>query len=103
VLRLAFSDDGRALATSSADGKLRLWDLPSRTLVGAPLAGGGGTTFLLPGDRILVGTSTTGTGVLWPVASRAWEARACRVAHRSLTRDEWRAVLPDRSYRAVCP
>jgi WD40 repeat protein/DNA-binding SARP family transcriptional activator len=102
VLGLAFSPDGTQLATSNGDGKLRLWDVASRRLVGAPLDGGGGTTFFLPDGRTLVGVSPDGTGVLWPVDALSWEDRACQVARRNLTRDEWLAFLPGRPYRPTC-
>jgi hypothetical protein len=32
-----------------------------------------------------------------------WERFACRAAGRDLTPTEWRALLPDRPYRPVCP
>ena len=53
--------------------------------------------------QTLVGVSPNGTGILWPVDPEAWNTRACQVARRNLTRDEWEAFLPDRSYRRVCP
>jgi WD40 repeat protein len=102
VLRLAFSPDGSMLATSNGDGKLRLWDVASRRLIGAPLDGGGGTTFFLPDGRTLVGVARDGARVLWPVDPAAWKARACRVARRDLTHDEWHAFLPGRQYRPSC-
>ena len=33
----------------------------------------------------------------------AQNAHACHIAHRNLTRAEWRDFLPQRSYRDVCP
>jgi WD40 repeat protein/DNA-binding SARP family transcriptional activator len=102
VLKLAFSPDGTLLATSNGDGKLRLWDVASRRLIGAPLDGGGGTTFFLPDGHTLVGIAPDSTGVLWPVDIHAWKARACHVARRNLTRDEWLAFLPGHPYRATC-
>jgi WD40 repeat protein/DNA-binding SARP family transcriptional activator len=102
VLGLAFSPDGTQLATSNGDGKLRLWDVASRRLVGAPFDGGGGTTFFLPDGRTLVGVAPDGTGLLWPVNALSWETRACQVARRNLTRDEWLAFLPGRRYRRTC-
>lgn len=102
VLKLAFSPDGTLLATSNGDDKLRLWDVASRTLIGAPLDGGGGTTFFLPGGGTLVGVAPDGTGVFWPVDTHSWEARACQVARRNLSRSEWLAFIPGHRYRAIC-
>ena len=39
----------------------------------------------------------------WPVDRPTLQRFACRVAGRSLSRDEWRAVLPNQPYRRVCP
>jgi hypothetical protein len=44
-----------------------------------------------------------GEGWLWDVRPSAWEERACSVAGRQLTRDEWAQFLPGRPFRAVCP
>jgi hypothetical protein len=38
----------------------------------------------------------------WDVSPALWSRRACDVAGRELTPAEWRDVLPDRPYRAVC-
>ena len=45
----------------------------------------------------------SGTGVVWNVDPAAWRRQACRIAHRNLTRSEWRDLLPRRGYRDVCP
>jgi WD40 repeat protein len=71
VLRLAFTPDGRTLASSSEDGTVRLWSLPARrelvTLFrGAPL------DYLdFSGDgRTLIGTSTNGHLQLWRISGK---------------------------------
>jgi hypothetical protein len=46
--------------------------------------------------------STEGRGLRWDVSPALWSRRACAVAGRELTLAEWRDVLPDRPYRAVC-
>ena len=89
---------------TSSDGKLRLWNVASRRLIGAPLPGsdrGGSVAFLADGTRVL-GVFGSGTGVVWNVDPDAWEARACSVARRTLTPDEWRDFLPERPYGRVC-
>jgi WD40 repeat protein len=105
VVSVSFNASGTELMSTSGDGKLRLWDLASGKLIGAPLpgaaAGGEGTFF--PDGRQMIAVFDSGTGVIWNADPGAWKARACSVAHRSLTRLEWRDFLPGRGYRAVCP
>ncbi|HZO34335.1 MAG TPA: WD40 repeat domain-containing protein, partial [Gaiellaceae bacterium] len=104
VLSVSFDRQGTRLLTTSTDGKLRLWDIASGKLVGAALPGadtGGWGTFF-PDGRRAVAVFGDGTGVVWNLDPAAWRAQACRVAHRELTRAEWRDFLPQRGYRRVC-
>ncbi|TML15436.1 MAG: WD40 repeat domain-containing protein [Actinobacteria bacterium] len=101
---MTFNPSGTEVITTSSDGKLRLWDLASRKLVGAPLPGtdsGGWGTFFPDGKQVIA-VFGSGTGVVWDVDPAAWKAHACRIAHRNLTRTEWQDFLPQRGYRAVC-
>jgi len=105
VLSVTYDPTGTKVITTSNDGKFRLWDLASGKLVGAPLpgadTGGWGTYF--PDGKQVIATFWSGTGVVWNVDPAAWKTQACRVAHRNLTRSEWRDFLPQRSYGHVCP
>jgi WD40 repeat protein len=104
VLSLSFNPSGTQLATTSGDGQFRLWDVASGKLIGAPLPGAetGGWGVFGPDGKHLVAVFSSGTGVMWNVDPHAWERHACRVAHRNLTRSEWRDLLPQRAYRPVC-
>jgi len=104
VLSVTFNPSGTEVVTTSSDGKFRLWDLASGKLVGAPLPGaetGGWGTFF-PNGKQVIAVFSTGVGVVWNVDPAAWRAQACRVAHRNLTRIEWRDFLSQRGYRHVC-
>jgi WD40 repeat protein/DNA-binding SARP family transcriptional activator len=104
VLSVTFDPTGAEVMTTSTDGKLRLWNLASGKLVGAPLPGadtGGWGTFFPDGRRVIA-VFDSGVGVVWNVDPNAWKAQACAIAHRNLTRAEWRDLLPQRSYRRVC-
>jgi len=83
---------------------LRLWDLASRKLVGAPLpgstTGGWGTYF--PDGRHIVAVFGSGVGVVWDVDPADWERAACAIANRQLTHQEWHDFLAERHYRSVC-
>ena len=41
---------------------------------------------------------------LWDVSTQGWSDRACRIAGRNLTYDEWLRYLgKDKPYAKVCP
>jgi hypothetical protein len=54
-----------------------------------------------PGTKIAVG-ATNGNATVIDVDPTSWEATACRIAGRNLTRAEWAEYLPDRPYAATC-
>ena len=91
--------------TASEDGKLRLWDVVTRKLIGAPLPGSttSGSVSFFPDGKHVLGVFSSGTGILWNVDPAAWKAKACSVARRNLTHAEWTEFLGGRSYRNVCP
>jgi WD40 repeat protein len=106
VTAVSFSGDGSTLASSSIDGTVTLYDVASRQPIGDPLnagyAGGAGTTTLSPDGRVLVTAYGDGHVVIWDVDPAAWQQRACALAGRNLTRDEWRQYLGSRPYEMTC-
>jgi WD40 repeat protein/DNA-binding SARP family transcriptional activator len=100
------SPDGRTAVGSDTAGTVRLWDLPSRATIGDPLPGPktgrqAAASFTRNGRSVVV-VSDTGAGWVWDVNVSDWLARACEVAGRSFTRQEWRELLPDRPYHTTC-
>jgi WD40 repeat protein/DNA-binding SARP family transcriptional activator len=98
-----FDPSGQMLITMSSDGNLRLWDVATQKLIGAPIpvsTGDGSAEFFPDGTHVFGDFGPT--GVVWNVDPVAWEAQACRVAHRNLTREEWNDFLGQRRYRPVC-
>jgi WD40 repeat protein len=99
-----FDRSGQMLVTMSSDGHLRLWDVATQKLIGAPIpvwdGNGGSAEFFPDGKHILADFGPA--GVVWNVNPAAWEAQACRTAHRNLTREEWTEFLGGRTYRVVC-
>ena len=90
-------------ASAAQDGSVMLWDVKtgremlslrrSATLVafsptGLLLATAGG-----PDKRVTV----------WNVSIDTWADRACSIANRNLTCEEWRQYIADSPYQPVCP
>ncbi|MFE9612353.1 protein kinase [Streptomyces sp. NPDC006012] len=82
VLGLAFSPDGRTLASGSGDGSARLWSMTSRRRVGRPMTAGSldidGVTFSRDG-RTLATAGSDGTARLWNVADQRQIGRPMRI------------------------
>jgi hypothetical protein len=55
-----------------------------------------------PNGSQLVAVYGDGTGLVWDVDPDHWKQRACSVASRSLSREEWEELLPERRYQPAC-
>jgi WD40 repeat protein len=105
---LAVSPDGERLAAISTDGALRLWRLSDGRAIGPPLRGHGNPALGIAwptAERLITsGYSLTQWGNLisWEVSPDGWVERACAIAGRDLTQDEWQRYLPGEEYRRTC-
>jgi WD40 repeat protein/tRNA A-37 threonylcarbamoyl transferase component Bud32 len=101
---LEFSPDGRTLAISGFEPAASLWDVASGTQIGPPLSAGDRRTMIdLSADgRQMLEVHGNGKGALWDVDPESWKRRACDLANRTLTREEWEEILPGRSYEPAC-
>jgi hypothetical protein len=106
VLSLIPSPDGRWLAAVGTDGQLALIDLATRTPVGQPLPGptdsGWGFPIWRHDSPSVTMWYETGKTLRWAVGADEWIERACRVAHRDLTADEWQLLRPGTPWRHTC-
>jgi WD40 repeat protein len=113
----AFNSEGSLLATSSLLGTSRLWDAATGLafggeLVASPRFGAGGDLppFLglrnafSPDGRLLAVAAVESRAMLWDIDPASWRKRACAIAGRNLSREEWKLYLPAGTpYRATCP
>jgi WD40 repeat protein len=101
----ALTPDDRMLATTSGDGTSQLWDVASGRSIGSSLNVGVPRPLKLTfvaGGTALVALADVGRGAVWDLRPRSWQARACAIAGRPLTRAEWQDALPGRAYAPAC-
>jgi len=109
VLQMAFSPDGKILAVSNVStntSSITLWDVARGERLGQPLEWRGGRAFAVgfsPDGKTLVAGSEDHGLIAWDVNLESWRERACGIANRNLTYEEWTQFLGEESYRATCP
>jgi WD40 repeat protein/DNA-binding SARP family transcriptional activator len=104
VMTTSFSPDGRMLATSGL-GSAELWDAASEKQLGALSSGltpKPAAAAFDPTGHTLVTAFEDGTVLLWAVDPTSWPRRACALAGRRLTKQEWSDFLPGRPYKPSC-
>jgi WD40 repeat protein/class 3 adenylate cyclase/energy-coupling factor transporter ATP-binding protein EcfA2 len=119
VTGTAFDPAGSFLATTSLNGATRLWDAPTGLgyddeLVGSPRPGSlarsidlppflGLRNAFSPDGKLLAAAGIETRAMVWDVDPALWRRRACAIAGRNLSREEWKLYLPSGGpYRATC-
>jgi WD40 repeat protein len=101
----SFDPTGRWLAIIDGAGRLTLWNMERETPRLAPLPASPAplsqVVFDPRGERLAT-TDRAGNVLLWDLRADALLERACGVAGRNLTREEWNRFIDVESYRATC-
>jgi WD40 repeat protein len=115
VNSIAFAPDSRALVSSSyvesrqgSSQTLISWDLSNPASPERAFSIRTGTTsdinalaFTVDGHW-LVSSSWNDGAFVWDVSQESWSERACRIAGRNLTYDEWKHWIGDQPYGLTC-
>ena len=92
------------LAVSGFEPGASLWDVATGTQIGPSLdrrAPAAMIDLSSDGRRLLM-TAANGEGAIWDIDPDSWARRACALANRTLTREEWERFLPGRPYEPAC-
>ena len=106
VSAMAFSPDGRFLASGGMDSVVRLWDSATNQAVGLPFLGpsqGVASLAFSPDGKQLVAVDGGGAIYVWDMVMTDWESAVCGLAGRNLSGLEWQQFMPDQPYRLTCP
>jgi WD40 repeat protein len=107
VSSIAFDPTAQRFATTaSQDGAIKLFATSTLQQEGTTLntdqRAASTATFDPRGNSLLV-INDHGHAFTWPTSIAGWEQRACAIAGRNLTPQEWSRYLPGQAYMRVCP
>jgi hypothetical protein len=114
VWSVAFSPDGKLLASGGEGGLIQLWEVEHRRPLGEPLEShteGVMSVAFSPDGKLLASGGEDGRApgeengmiFLWDLDLHSWQYRACQIANRNFTRAEWAQYMGNEPYHATCP
>jgi DNA-binding SARP family transcriptional activator/WD40 repeat protein len=106
ITGLAFEPGGQRFVTAGyQDGSVKLWFMPTLQQEGPALptdSGAAASVAFAADGRGLLDVQDTGRAFAWPTSLSDWEQRACQVAGRNFTREEWVRLVAQPGYERVC-
>jgi WD40 repeat protein len=96
VRGLAYAPDGLTLVSIGDDGNIVLWDVPTARPLGPPIEAGQGQlrqVVFMPDGKRLATRGTDGILKMWDLDPDSWMRKACALAHRDLTDEEWQRFV----------
>jgi WD40 repeat protein len=99
-----FSPDMEVMAVGGWEPVATLWDVATGARIGTSLTAGNGRAGIdlsSDGGRLLL-THADGRGAIYDVDPASWSKRACMLANRTLTPEEWEEFLPGQAYEPAC-
>jgi len=105
IVSLAFSPDGRTLASGNGDKSLQLWDVRAYQPIARRIYGSPDLLTSLayaPLTADLYSGAEDGSVYQWLSAPDAWIALNCTLAGRNFTPEEWERFIPNVEYRKTC-
>jgi WD40 repeat protein len=105
VESITFAPDEASFISTGQDGTVKLWDTQTQHLLGSVLPLGPNhrvRASFTDAEHVLI-VYNTGEIFEWDPRPDTWEAHACRVAGRNLTKGEWDVLFPDKAYDVTCP
>jgi hypothetical protein len=105
IVSVAFSPDGRTIATGDDAGAVRLWDAANGSPVGGAFTGHSSDVLALaftPDGRGLLAVDDRGILKEHVLDAGRAAAALCARYGRGLTEAEWRRYVPEVPYRRTC-